>query len=75
MAVCRATARRRWEAEQQALAQRRERTWELVRRAAAMLKEQFGATRVVAFGSLVHGHWFSSASDVDLAAWGITADD
>ena len=75
MATYRATAQRRWEEEQQESAGRRERAWQVARHAAALLKEQFGATRVVAFGSLVHGYWFSNASDVDLAAWGVQADD
>jgi uncharacterized protein len=35
------------------------------------LKEEFGATRVIAFGSLAHGAWFGPHSDVDLAAEGI----
>jgi predicted nucleotidyltransferase len=75
MAVYRATARRRWEEEQQKLARRRERAWQVARRAAALLKERFGATRVMAFGSLVHGQWFSGTSDIDLAAWGLQVDD
>jgi len=75
MAIYRATAQRRWGEEQQKSARRRERAWQIARHAAVLLKEQFGATRVVAFGSLVHGHWFSSASDIDLAAWGVKTDD
>lgn len=39
------------------------------------MAEQFGATRVVAFGSLVHGDWFSETSDVDLAAWGLEGEE
>jgi predicted nucleotidyltransferase len=75
MAAYRATAQRRQEQELQELAQRRDRAWEVVRRAAAFLKEHYGATRVVAFGSLVHQGWFSRTSDVDLAAWGLAPDD
>ncbi|MBL7064614.1 MAG: nucleotidyltransferase domain-containing protein [Anaerolineae bacterium] len=75
MAVYRATARRRWEEEQQALARRRERAWQVAHRAVALLKEQFGATQVAAFGSLVHGFWFSGTSDIDLATWGLKFDD
>ena len=47
--------------------------WEIARRAARLLKEQYGATRVVAFGSLVHRAWFTPWSDVDIAVWGIPA--
>jgi predicted nucleotidyltransferase len=36
-----------------------------------MLEERFGATRVVAFGSLVREGCFTLWSDVDLAAWGL----
>ena len=75
MAVYRATARRRWEREQEALARRRKRAWALARRAAQLLKEEFGATRVVVFGSLVHEGCFTLWSDVDIAAWGIAPED
>ena len=75
MAVYRATAERRWKEEQQELARRRARAWQVARRASALLKEGFGATRVVAFGSLVHGYWFSSTSDIDLAVWDLESDD
>jgi predicted nucleotidyltransferase len=38
------------------------------------LREQFGATRVVTFGSLAHRDGFTPWSDIDLAAWGISPD-
>ncbi|MBI5305600.1 MAG: nucleotidyltransferase domain-containing protein [Chloroflexi bacterium] len=41
------------------------------RRAAELLKRDFGATRVVLFGSLAHRLWFTRWSDIDLAVWGI----
>lgn len=47
----------------------------IAERAAAILKEQFGAQRVILFGSLAHGHWFGPKSDIDLAAEGIQASD
>jgi predicted nucleotidyltransferase len=75
MVSYRATAQRRWEQEQRELVQRGERAWEVARHAATLLKEQFGAARVFVFGSLVHGYWFSRTSDIDLAAWGLSADD
>jgi len=46
----------------------------VARIAARLLCEGFGATRVVAFGSLVHRAWFTPWSDIDLAAWGVPAD-
>jgi len=75
MAVYRAAARRRQERERQELAQLQERAWQAARRAARLLKEQFGATRVVVFGSLVRRDCFTRWSDVDIAAWGIPPED
>lgn len=37
------------------------------REAAQMLKEKYGATRVVLFGSLAHQAWFDERTDVDIA--------
>lgn len=75
MAVYRSTARRRVEQEQREVAKRRERAWDTARKAAALLKDRFGASRVVVFGSLLHPQCFSRWSDVDLAAWGIRPED
>jgi predicted nucleotidyltransferase len=52
--------------------ERWERAWRVARAAAKVLREQFGATRVVAFGSLAHRDAFTLWSDIDLAAWGIS---
>jgi uncharacterized protein len=52
----------------------RDQAWRLARRAASALRERFGAHRVVVFGSLVPRACFSTISDIDLAAWGIPAD-
>jgi len=57
--------------QQQETEQRRQAAWSIARRAARLLKEEFEATRVVAFGSLAHGAWFGARSDIDLAAEGI----
>jgi predicted nucleotidyltransferase len=65
------TARLRAQAEQRALAERRQRAWELARRAAGLLRERYSAQRIVVFGSLVHEGRFTLRSDVDVAAWGI----
>lgn len=75
MAAYRAAARQRQMQEEQEIACRRERAWALARQAATLLREQFGATRVVLFGSLVHQAAFTPWSDVDIAAWGIRPDD
>jgi predicted nucleotidyltransferase len=71
MAVYRATARRREEQRRQALAGRHTRAWAVARRGAQMLKEQFGAARVVVFGSVLYPKRFYERSDVDLAVWGL----
>jgi predicted nucleotidyltransferase len=75
IAEYRAFARRRHEQERHRLGLREERAWELARHAAALLRKEFGATRVVVFGSLVHKGCFTPWSDVDIAAWGIRSDD
>lgn len=73
MEVYKRTARARWQAEQRQRAERRRRAWELAHQAAKLLRERFGVQRVVVFGSLVHEGRFTQWSDVDLAAWGLTA--
>ena len=45
--------------------------WKPARKAAKILREQYHAERVVAFGSLLHESRFTPWSDVDIAAWGI----
>jgi len=75
MATYLATARRRKAQEDQEVTRRRERARALARRAATLLREQFGATRVVLFGSLVYEDGFTLWSDVDIAAWGIRPED
>ena len=39
--------------------------------AAHVLREKFGAEKVILFGTLAQDEWFSPWSDIDLAAWGI----
>jgi predicted nucleotidyltransferase len=54
--------------------ERWERAWRVAKAAAELLRKQFAATRVVAFGSLAHRDGFTLWSDIDLAAWGIPPD-
>ena len=75
MARYRRTARLRQQEARAAQVQRRQQAWKAARRAAKVLKEQFGATRVVVFGSLVQEDCFTRWSDVDIAAWGIQPED
>lgn len=44
----------------------------MARRAAALLRDQYAASRVVVFGSLVHRGCFTPWSDADVAAWGLS---
>jgi len=71
----RKTAERRRRERELQVRRRRVRAWEAARRAARLLKEEFGATRVVVFGSLTHPDRFTLWSDVDLAAWGLRPED
>ena len=64
-------ARDREARRRQEVARRREAAWTVARQAARLLKETFGAVRVIVFGSLVHGAWFHPGSDIDLAVAGI----
>jgi uncharacterized protein len=75
MAIYRTTAKRRWEETRQQRIQRKIKAWELARVAANLLKEQFSATKVMVFGSLVRDDCFTLWSDVDIAAWGISPHD
>jgi len=75
LAPFRASRRARDARAARALAERREVAWPIARRLAEILRTDFGATHVMLFGSLAHGHWYSSRSDIDLAAWGLSADE
>ena len=74
MARYRRSALAREMALQREAEQRHQVAWDIARRAAGLLREEFGATRVIAFGSLAHGAWFGVRSDIDLAAEGIPAE-
>lgn len=71
MAIYRETAQHREAERQQAIRQRFDRAWKVARQGANLLKEQFGAQKVIVFGSLVHPELFHERSDIDLVAWGM----
>jgi predicted nucleotidyltransferase len=50
---------------------RRRQAWRVARKAAQLLREQYDASKVALFGSLIHDAWLTPWSDIDLAAWGI----
>jgi len=73
--ACKRTASARETAQRREAAARRETAWRIAQEAAAcMLKANLGASRVIVFGSLAHEAWFTSRSDIDLAAEGIPPD-
>ncbi len=47
--------------------------WEIVPKLAARLRDEFGATQVVVFGSLLSAADYTRWSDIDLAARGISS--
>ena len=49
-------------------------SWVLARKAATLLKSEFGAEKVFVFGSLLHESSFTLWSDIDLSALGIAVD-
>jgi len=53
------------------LEKRRVKALELAQKASFLLRQRYGAKRVVVFGSLARAKSFSVWSDIDLAAWGI----
>jgi predicted nucleotidyltransferase len=61
-------------ANQARLDRRYKRAVRLARRAAELLRKDFFAGRVALFGSLASRSDFTLWSDIDLAAWGITAE-
>lgn len=71
LAAYQASAQRQQEQRQQRLLKRQEQGWAIAQQAAHLLKSQFGATRVVLFGSLLNVERMHSRSDIDLAVWGI----
>ncbi len=71
----RQTMRRRAVEADRRRAERRETAWAVAREAAALLRSRYGATQVLAFGSLAEGRHFSERSDIDLAAEGLRPSD
>jgi uncharacterized protein len=68
--------RRRGPAERENIEiEERARTLSQVRELATMLKEKFGAKRVVLFGSMAHEDWYTPDSDIDIAVEGLSPED
>jgi predicted nucleotidyltransferase len=71
METYRATAWQSWVEERNRLALRHERAWAIARKAADLLRREYGVHRVTLFGSLVRSELFHARSDIDLAVWGL----
>ena len=69
--IYRKTARERQARLRIQLDERQQHAWEIARQAAKILKDEFGASRVVVFGSLLHPQLFHLRSDIDIAVWDI----
>jgi uncharacterized protein len=69
----RAIKDRRLSSEDQ-IEERRQEARRVAEEAAKVLRREFGASRVVLFGSATSRTWFTSWSDIDLAVWGIAPD-
>jgi predicted nucleotidyltransferase len=68
-AICRRRAEQAPE-----ISSRRRRAKRAARKAAKLLKTEFGAKEVILFGSLAHGINFTRWSDIDLASRGIPSE-
>ncbi len=71
LAIYRQTAQARQKARRAALEARRQHAWQVVRDAATLLRQEYGITRVAAFGSITSEKLFHEHSDIDLAVWGL----
>ena len=65
--------RQRGQAADREQLQRRKQARKAARRAAAWLKRDYGASRVVLFGSFAREGRLGPRSDIDLAAWDLSA--
>ena len=68
------TARRRRQQEQEQLQQRRQQALRTAQAAAQLLREKFGVSRVVVFGSGLDERAFHTESDIDLAVWDLPSE-
>ena len=71
LAKCRENLKRHWE-ERRVDEGLLLRAWEAAHRVAAVLYQDFGATKVAVFGSLAEREWFTKNSDIDIIVWGIS---
>lgn len=68
----RASARQQQQARKQRMLERQQRGRQVAQQGAQLLKQAFGATRVVLFGSMVKPQRVHAESDLDLAVEGLS---
>ena len=73
--IYRETAKKNWQKTRQQREHRLKKAWKLVDLAKTLLREKFRVTKVMVFGSILNKKCFNLASDVDIAAWGISPTD
>lgn len=71
----RKTAEINWQKSEKARKNRLKKAWKLVHLARVLLKEKFGATKIIIFGSILNENCFTQWSDVDIAVEGIASID
>lgn len=71
LAKCRENLKRQWE-NRQVDEELLQRAWTVAHRLAAVLYQDYGASKVAVFGSLAEREWFTEHSDIDIVVWGIS---
>ncbi len=73
LAKCRENLKRQWE-NRQVDEQLLKRAWAVAHRLAAVLYQDYGASKVAVFGSLAERERFTKYSDIDIVVWGVSYD-
>ena len=71
LAECRENLKRQWE-NRRVDKELLQRAWETAHHLATVLYQDFGATKVAAFGSLTEPERFTEHSDIDIVVWGVS---
>ncbi|MDE0634443.1 MAG: hypothetical protein OXI43_01135 [Candidatus Poribacteria bacterium] len=71
LAECRENLKRQWE-NRQVDEELLQRAWTVAHRLAAVLYQDYGASKVAVFGSLAEREWFTEHSDIDIVVWGVS---
>jgi predicted nucleotidyltransferase len=71
LAKCRENLKRQWE-NRQVDEELLQRAWAVAHRLAAVLYQDYGASKVAVFGSLAERERFTKYSDIDIVVWGVS---